>query len=111
VPPQRGARGVPLGQPQLRPVDRQAQRRVPPPRPGQHGLERLRAHAVAEAAVARARRPTAPPAMHAADPLAPHRRLPARPMVVPAPRLAARRQLEVAAPVAVAQRPMAHGVD
>jgi len=52
-------------------------------------------------------------AMHAADPLAPHRRLPARPVVVPAARLAARREPQIAAPpVAVRQRfGMGHGVN
>jgi hypothetical protein len=50
-------------------------------------------------------------AMHAADRAAAHRRLPARPMVVLATRLAARREREVAAPVAVPQRSMAHGVN
>jgi hypothetical protein len=56
-------------------------------------------------------------AMHAADPLAAHRRLPAGPMVMLAPRLAARRQAQVAAPGVAAivpwrqHSPTGHGVN
>jgi len=48
--------------------------------------------------------------MHAADPLASHRRLAAGPVVVLAARLAARHEGEVATPVAVPQRSTTHGI-
>jgi len=66
--------------------------------------------AVAERAVARARGAAGPPAMHAADPLAAHRRLAAGPMIVLAARLATGGQGEVGLRVAVPQPPTGHGI-
>jgi hypothetical protein len=70
----------------------------------EHRLRLQRTEAMAPGAVARALRRAALAAMHAADPLAPHRRVPAWPMVVLAARLAARREAQVAAPSGVALR-------
>jgi len=82
---------------------------APEPRPQRFGL--LREQAEPKAAVPLPARRPALAAMHAADRPPAHRRLPARPMVMLAPRLAARREPELAAPVAVAQRSTAHGVN
>src|SRR5262245_46919822 len=49
-------------------------------------------------------------AVHEADLLAAHRRMPARPMGMLAPGLATRCQPRLAAPVAVPQRSTAHGI-
>jgi hypothetical protein len=57
-----------------------------------------RAQAVAEVAVRPPARRPALGAVHAADPMSAHRRLLAGPVIVLAPRLATRRQLEVEAP-------------
>jgi len=102
--------GKPPRQQRLGQHDGSAQLFGPPPRPRHHGAPLLGMPAMAEPAVALADRPAAPPPMHAADPLAPQRRLPAI-APIPAMRLAARRPRRVSAPVAVAQRPRAHGAD
>jgi hypothetical protein len=74
-------------------------------------LAELRAATVPPGTVASSFRRTALAAMHAADPLAAQRRLPARPVVVLAPGLAARHQSQIPAPpVACGQQSTGHGV-
>jgi len=77
----------------------------------EQGLHRQRFAAMPVAAVALAPRRPALAAVHAADALAAHRRLPTGPVVMLAARLAARRIGRVAAPVAVPERPKGHGVN
>jgi hypothetical protein len=81
----------------LEDLDRRAQIAPRLTRDRKHALAARRVAAVAEPAVAPAPRRAALAAMHAAHPPAPHRRLPAGPVVVPAARLAARRQSQIAA--------------
>jgi hypothetical protein len=77
----------------------------------QQRLHPQRLAAVPVAPMALAARCSALAAMHAADPLAAQRRLPAGPMVVLATGLAARGIGRVAAPVAVPEGPKGHGVN
>jgi hypothetical protein len=72
------------------------------------GFPRTCPAAMPERAVARARRCAALAAVHAANALSPHGRLAARPMVVLAPSLAARREGQ--RPVALRQQITGHGV-
>jgi hypothetical protein len=74
----------------------------------EHRRSLARAQPVLEAAMAIPARRTALAAMHAADFAATNRRLPTRPVVVLATRLASCRQPEIA-PVAIAQQ-TGHGV-
>ncbi|MBM3560945.1 MAG: hypothetical protein FJX53_13935, partial [Alphaproteobacteria bacterium] len=82
---------------------------APEPRPQRLGL--LREQAKSKAAMPLPARRPALAAMHATDREAAHRRLPAGPVFVPAARLATRGEPELAAPVAIAQRSTAHGVN
>jgi hypothetical protein len=86
-------------------------RRALPAQPVAERLRRERAAPVAESPMPLAPGRPALAAVHPAHPLAPHRRLPAGPVIVLAPCLAARRQAEIV-PVAARQRSAApgHGV-
>jgi len=104
-------RGPALLQLLLRPRDRQPRAPVDLLAMRQQGFHPQGLAAMPVASVALAARRPALAAMHAADPLAAQRRLPAGAVVVLAARLAARGIGRIAAPVAVPEGSKGHGVN